>query len=1265
MASKPTLPSLNSPAKHTESLSARLRGITGEAKIEKKAESGNQPVSLSNVDEICLNLINQGQYNDALRYVSRVQDLLDQIAVRIREKTGPARTGAKVAKPRLNRAKKKLEGALMFQGGQDGETPEASPRDEESRKANPKRPVRPLLTESPSTVARPIAAEETSTSPSLLKGSPSKEKDPELRRIVQGDPTAALLQGRAMGYGIDVLAEEWRRKAEQREFRMKMAEKKLKDREKLIKDLRLKLRDADAEINMTREQVRRKESQCSNLRAAVKVMERTCQRVQAEAELKKVMEATVDDQLRNELAEKVCTVDMMENTLNRREEKIRALEIKIRQLEETIGRLQIQLRADEDALHKAGDEADRNRRRNDVKNSNITRLESEVRMLRDEAERNEDEVAAARAMLRASEENCERMKCERDTALEQLKAAHVSLRNQVEETEEVRKINAELDQSTLVEELKVQLADAKEEINRLREVKEKTAEECVKVLQQFSSYTKTTAPAASSKPDGASKASVDGDAPTGRVESILSRLLDVGDHVHDAGVDALTMTTESALHVCRATGEANGMKLVRQIGAKLERHFDTCAERYAYGAGILRRLLGSADGSSQTAGIKCNEMKTDFQKEKIRIFVEIDETIRAIRSMEASVTCDASLLEKLHSLIHCIRNSERDIREIETQTRRSLGEKETEVRFIKQKVTILVDQYHENKRRGPKRDRRGNVAKSFHVLGPTPPAFLHLNTSETSVSTDLPIPQDGLRGPEDSDDDEPAVAASDAGDDDVGGKAHENDGGEKWAMLTPRGAMHRAKKPKRRKFTEDGIPLPAPYPPPAHAILAASLMVDSYVRGSRMNTNGEGGYDASIDVKSDQTVRSGACCQFVPSVSHPMSVLSYVFPPALADVVRAGKEDDDPVEAIAPATEDVVRQARVLGIDVAADVELLWLAEESLCAPIPVGWQIRFHKDYAFFHHPETGESSWHHPFQAHYVELVKTLMRIDASLRSALRLLAIGTPTLTQNKSLATGITGKVNDAFGHLPGSYSRTEVLLRTKARQLCEERSRVLEVHSRVVYSAALDRRYVPLAARNIAISALDKALPSAQALEPISSFVITETTADVSPLSPHPQSQAQMPKGASMRSTSRAAPGKDGAGAGAGAGSGAGSGSGAGVSGNKGSSVGKGPARRSNPSPSPLLKKPANSNGGGGPASKARGQGLAGGSRASGASSAGAADHNPKGSKGRGGKNDVAASQGPGGSPSPRSAVHSEVDDCVASDADACSVASSIIDEVQD
>ncbi|KAJ1462836.1 hypothetical protein M885DRAFT_419972, partial [Pelagophyceae sp. CCMP2097] len=56
--------------------------------------------------------------------------------------------------------------------------------------------------------------------------------------------------------------------------------------------------------------------------------------------------------------------------------------------------------------------------------------------------------------------------------------------------------------------------------------------------------------------------------------------------------------------------------------------------------------------------------------------------------------------------------------------------------------------------------------------------------------------------------------------------------------------------------------------------------------------------------------------------------------------------------------------ARRLGMDAEADSDFLWLAEESLRAPLPPGWEMG-HDDsrgIPYFFNEQTNDSQWDHP---------------------------------------------------------------------------------------------------------------------------------------------------------------------------------------------------------------------------------------------------------------------------------------------------------------
>jgi hypothetical protein len=65
--------------------------------------------------------------------------------------------------------------------------------------------------------------------------------------------------------------------------------------------------------------------------------------------------------------------------------------------------------------------------------------------------------------------------------------------------------------------------------------------------------------------------------------------------------------------------------------------------------------------------------------------------------------------------------------------------------------------------------------------------------------------------------------------------------------------------------------------------------------------------------------------------------------------------------------------AEFLGIDVAAEPELLWIAAKCMSAPLPKGWAEYVNEDTGapYFHHAEKNETSWDHPLDKHFRELV------------------------------------------------------------------------------------------------------------------------------------------------------------------------------------------------------------------------------------------------------------------------------------------------------
>jgi hypothetical protein len=80
--------------------------------------------------------------------------------------------------------------------------------------------------------------------------------------------------------------------------------------------------------------------------------------------------------------------------------------------------------------------------------------------------------------------------------------------------------------------------------------------------------------------------------------------------------------------------------------------------------------------------------------------------------------------------------------------------------------------------------------------------------------------------------------------------------------------------------------------------------------------------------------------------------------------------------AVADSGKPVILQyAAYLGMDVAADTDLLWIAQQALVAELPPGWTE--HADPmsgdAYFHNAQTGETVWEHPCDSYYRNLCAT----------------------------------------------------------------------------------------------------------------------------------------------------------------------------------------------------------------------------------------------------------------------------------------------------
>eukprot|EP00435_Cladocopium_sp_Y103_P036747 s167_g9.t1 len=86
-------------------------------------------------------------------------------------------------------------------------------------------------------------------------------------------------------------------------------------------------------------------------------------------------------------------------------------------------------------------------------------------------------------------------------------------------------------------------------------------------------------------------------------------------------------------------------------------------------------------------------------------------------------------------------------------------------------------------------------------------------------------------------------------------------------------------------------------------------------------------------------------------------------PEFLEDVDR---RDEEPTE------DQVIEYAEFLGMDLKTEEHLLWIAREGVAAPVPHPWKTCTEKGEVFYFNFETSESSWDHPSDAHYRELLE-----------------------------------------------------------------------------------------------------------------------------------------------------------------------------------------------------------------------------------------------------------------------------------------------------
>ncbi|XP_066462118.1 centrosomal protein of 164 kDa isoform X3 [Eleutherodactylus coqui] len=82
------------------------------------------------------------------------------------------------------------------------------------------------------------------------------------------------------------------------------------------------------------------------------------------------------------------------------------------------------------------------------------------------------------------------------------------------------------------------------------------------------------------------------------------------------------------------------------------------------------------------------------------------------------------------------------------------------------------------------------------------------------------------------------------------------------------------------------------------------------------------------------------------------------------------EEDHD--ESYIPQEHEIQEYARMIGVDPDAEAELMWLAREGIVAPLPPDWKpCQDVTGDIYYFNFATGQSTWDHPIDEHYRELV------------------------------------------------------------------------------------------------------------------------------------------------------------------------------------------------------------------------------------------------------------------------------------------------------
>ncbi|CAJ1409821.1 unnamed protein product, partial [Effrenium voratum] len=100
---------------------------------------------------------------------------------------------------------------------------------------------------------------------------------------------------------------------------------------------------------------------------------------------------------------------------------------------------------------------------------------------------------------------------------------------------------------------------------------------------------------------------------------------------------------------------------------------------------------------------------------------------------------------------------------------------------------------------------------------------------------------------------------------------------------------------------------------------------------------------------------------------------------------RAGVQVLEQEEEREPSEEEIKEYAEFLGLDVEKEPDLLWIAKEGVCAPVPAPWKACTENgDDVFYWNFETGESIWDHPADESYRQLLEDKRKEKAAKEKA-----------------------------------------------------------------------------------------------------------------------------------------------------------------------------------------------------------------------------------------------------------------------------------------